>query len=298
MLCGSLDGSGAWGRMDMYSWVPSLFPWNYQSAYTFNSFVLQVNFEGKTIFSPFNKEWHQSSDLIQIIADLPRQDCTLCLGRLVFWSFPKATLPVDVIIRPADKCLTIEIPTTWLEAKVGAGCSLEGRDLSPIFPTQSWRTRPHNQLPSLWLLPFFFFFFTNTQWMNGLSTIQIFYFSEAPPPKWGSYGLHVFPADLKYNPKGVIFILLLLLLLLLLFVFTYLFWLWVNDTSYNRWGPTASILTFISTLTINVVALIPYFPMLMEMKTQPFSHWTALCCVAPATANMAVVIAFSHGKTH
>lgn len=236
--------------------------------------------------------------MIQIIAALPRQDCTLCLGRLVFWSFPKATLPVDVIIRPADKCLTIEIPTTWLEAKVWGGCLLEGRDLSSIFPTQNWGTRPHISSHHYDCILFFFFTNTNTQWMNGLSTIQIFYFSEALPPKRGRYGLHVFPADLKYNPKGVIFILLLLLLLLLLFVVSYLFWLWVNDTSYNRWGPRASILTLISTLTINVVALIPYFPMLMEIKTQPFSHWTALCFVAPATANMAVVTAFSHGKTH
>lgn len=35
-----------------------------------------------------------------------------------------------------------------------------------------------------------------------------------------------------------------------------------------------------------MVALTPYFPMLMEIKTQPFSHWTARCFVAPATANM------------
>lgn len=47
-----------------------------------------------------------------------------------------------------------------------------------------------------------------------------------------------------------------------------------------------------------MVALIPYFPMLMEIKTQPFSRWTARCFVAPATANMAAVTAFSHGKTH
>lgn len=31
-----------------------------------------------------------------------------------------------------------------------------------------------------------------------------------------------------------------------------------------------------------MVALTPYFPMLMEIKTQPFSR----CFVAPATANM------------
>lgn len=163
------------------------------------------------------------------MAGLPRQDCTLFLDWLVFWSFPKATLPVDVIIRLADKCLTIEIPTTWLEAKVWGRCSLEGKDLNPIFPTQSWGNRLH--INSHQYDCIFFFFFLNTQWMNGLSTIQIFYFSEAPPPKRGRYGLHVFLEDLKYNPKGYIFILLLLLPLLLLFVVTYPFWLWVNDTS-------------------------------------------------------------------
>ena len=33
MLCGSLDGTGVWGRMNtyVYGWIPSLFTWNYHN---------------------------------------------------------------------------------------------------------------------------------------------------------------------------------------------------------------------------------------------------------------------------
>lgn len=40
-----------------------------------------------------------------------------------------------------------------------------------------------------------------------------------------------------------------------------------------------------------MAALISHFPVLMEIKTQPLSHWTACCFDAPAIINMAAVIA-------
>lgn len=48
----------------------------------------------------------------------------------------------------------------------------------------------------------------------------------------------------------------------------------------------------------NMAALLSHFPVLMEIKIQPFSHWTACCFDTPAIINMAAVIAVNHGKTH
>lgn len=47
-----------------------------------------------------------------------------------------------------------------------------------------------------------------------------------------------------------------------------------------------------------MAALRSHFPVLMEIKIQPFSHWTTRCCDALAVSNVAAVIAVSHGKTH
>ena len=46
-----------------------------------------------------------------------------------------------------------------------------------------------------------------------------------------------------------------------------------------------------------MAALISQFPVLMEIKIQPFSHWTACCFDAPAIISMAAVVTVNHGKT-
>lgn len=64
---------------------------------------------------------------------------------------------------------------------------------------------------------------SSTDTQRCIAATQIFYLTEALPPKKGGVGLQVFPSDLKYNSKGLIVTLLLCFLSLCVCV-TYPLW--------------------------------------------------------------------------
>lgn len=76
------------------------------------------------VLSPFYRERNRSSGWMWTTASLLRTTCDRThTGRVgprpsVPWPSPQTTLPVDVILGPADKCLALEILATWLKIQV------------------------------------------------------------------------------------------------------------------------------------------------------------------------------------